>query len=208
MSSLRVICYDGADFTGKTTSCINTRNAILAKAGNSAIIMMHFPIRNLNTDIEMVNTDIKPEIFQLCDKLSGKSMIEIQDTIAANIEANSRILLETLSIGNEWSLSSKENDSSRVTVIIDRFIYSNIVYRRMYCGQTIVFDEFMKNYKYASRIMESAEINILTESIEELITRKMRRYSTEQPDEGTIDMINEENENINRANEEFKKFIS
>lgn len=191
MTLSQIICYDGADFTGKTTSCSNRRDAILAENPGAAIVMVHFPIRNLSSDIEMINTNLQPEIFHLCDKLSGKSMIEIQDAIAKNIEVNSWILLE-LRVQN-------------FTVIIDRFIYSNIVYRRMYCGQTIELDDFMKNYEYAARVIKTAEINILTEPIEVLIARKALRYSTEMPNEGTIDMINEENENINRANEEFKK---
>ncbi len=191
--SMNLICYDGADFTGKTTSCVSRSNEILADNPRAQIVMVHFPIRNLGTDIKMINTSLQPEIFRLCAKFSHESMIKIQDIIADNIEANSWILLELAKQGFH--------------VIIDRFIYSNIVYRRMYCNQTIVLDEFMRKYEYASKVIKRAKINILTEPIEELIARKNLRYSTNRPEDGTIDMINEENENINRANEEFKKFI-
>jgi thymidylate kinase len=186
----RIIYYDGADFAGKTTSCQIERAKLVEL--EVPIAMVHFPIRNLANDVEMINTELSSDIFQLCGKFHSKNITEIQDVIAENIEANSHVILRLYNEG--------------FSIIIDRFVYSNIIYRKLYCPAELTLDEFYKRYPTSARVMAIADCRILSPDIAELIRRKRLRYSDSTPEYGSIDELNEEDENINRANMEFCKF--
>lgn len=188
----RIIYFDGADFAGKTTSCAMMRDRILADTPDAAIAMIHFPIRDLASDIKMLNTDIQPNIFYLCGKFNGKNITEIQDIIAENIEANSWIIKQLYVQG--------------FNIIVDRYVFSNIIYRQLYCPESLTLSQFYAKYPRSADVMTITECHILTPDISELLRRKNLRYSSNTPENGSIDELNEEDENIKRASDLFHKY--
>lgn len=190
-----IIIVEGADGAGKTTLCMKYLDTIAES------IYIHFPIRDMKKDIINKYTRELPEL-SLCDSLKNKSMQEIQDIILNNIVANTP---EMLRLHNEG-----------LTIIVDRYIYSNIVYRKLHNLIEASMPESVVN------VLQLAKIIILTERIDVLYQRiKTRNEATNILDTVTntldsaanildtvtnmLDDINEKKDNIEIANDLFRE---
>jgi len=172
-----IIIIEGADGAGKTTLCMKYLDNICDS------IYVHFPIRDIEKDLISKHISCN---FELCKSLKDKTMLEIQDIILDNITANSH---EMLRLHNEG-----------VTVITDRYVYSNIVYRQLYKLTPAVFLPVIQ------QVLDVADIRILTENPEVLYQRVYERNANTN-DTG-IDAINEKKDNIKLANTLFGNLLT
>lgn len=172
-----IIIVEGADGAGKTTLCKKYLDGI----HNS--IYVHFPIRDIEKDI-ISKCEINSS-FMLCGSFKGFSMEQIQDVILENIEINSHEILRLHKLD--------------VTVILDRYVLSNIVYRQLHLGQEISIKDLKK--LAINEVMSIAQLIVLTESPDVLFARTSSR--NESIDE--LDKLNEEKRNIEIANNLFNK---
>ena len=170
-----VIIVEGADGAGKTTLCKKYHSEIPYS------IYVHFPIRDMEKDVSSKGN------FQLCGSLKNLNMLQIQDVILDNIETNSHEILRLHDLG--------------ITVILDRYILSNIVYRRLHLNDYETEIDDVKT-PAISKVMSIAQLIILTESPEVLYDRASKRNDC--VDE--LDKINEEKRNIELANNLFASF--
>lgn len=170
-----VIIVEGADGAGKTTLCMKYLTI-------PDSLYVHFPIRDMKKDI--ISNCETPFNFTLCESLKGLTMLQIQDVILDNIELNSHEILRLHELG--------------VTVILDRYVLSNLVYRLIHLNQEFIFDD----KKAICSVMSVGRLVILTEDPEVLFSRISSRDSA--TDE--LDKINEEKRNIELANTIFDGF--
>lgn len=175
-----IIIAEGADGVGKTTLCMKYLDQIYDS------IYVHFPIRDLKTDVISYNIPSKYYEFSLCESLKQKSMQDTQDIILLNIITNSYEIMKLHDMG--------------FTIITDRYICSNIIYRQLY-------NLSLKSVKplptIISRVLNVSNLNILTEKPKILYQRIQLRNGETVVDE--IDEINEKKDNIKLANKLFSE---
>lgn len=168
---MSITIVEGADFVGKTTLCMKM-------FANPNSIYVHFPIRE-DVMFHLSNQSKYEDRFTKC-KLSG-SMEEIQDIIFDNIVANSEPIMYFFNKGFD--------------VIVDRFMLSNEVYRKLHG----VAPRKSENEFYLQVLGNSKSI-ILTESDKVLA----ERCSSAIKCGDELDRINEQIDNVLRANQLYK----
>lgn len=167
---------EGPDYVGKTTYC-KQKYEDLAALGEK-VVYVHFPIKSI--DDFCFSRDI--DVYFMCLKsLKGKSQSEIQDIILENIIDNSELLKKLYLDGFH--------------VIIDRFIFSNYVYRKIICNENINLSFYTKN-ELIRFILDNARINILSE--EENVLLKRKYENTHNQD--LLASITEEDEVLKKSN--------
>lgn len=107
---MSITIFEGADFTGKTTSI---KNLIKQNSNNSVYI--HFPIMSDDDYSEILKLSIKKLKLQKSDY---ENMRVLQNKFLFNIIENSNLILNMYCCGFD--------------VYLDRYITSNIVYRYLF----------------------------------------------------------------------------
>jgi thymidylate kinase len=173
-----IVIVEGADMVGKTTFCMNRYNLDLAVGHKVAYI--HFPIRSQS---DVVASPSEVDNFSKCI-LTG-SMSDIQDIILDNIIDNTKAILDMHNNGYH--------------IFIDRYMLSNIAYRKLHDVTLNPLFKIAVNPYYIA-VMNAAEHITMIENDEILIAR---HNSRSRPGLDSLDEVNEQIDNILKANSIF-----
>ncbi len=199
-----ITIFEGTDFAGKTTKAKKE----LDRCFNEGVpaIYLHFPIRK-SSDIDIVNRPtLDASDFKMCPPLVDQDgnmlpLSVIQEIILMNIVANVRPILDYHDRG--------------CNILIDRFILSNIVYRKLHnvpitstCFNSLLAPPMQ-------RLLEVARHDIIVPTETELALRERHaaqsRYSPECTQavirlNDEFDKLNEQLDNIYNTNKMYSYY--
>lgn len=199
-SRMSITIVEGCDLAGKTTFCMSEIEKLAPS--QSLILYVHFPIRQ-EADIQFhipgdFGQNKYRDMFTFCKPLSVNgipvgSAEHIQDIIFANIVVNSEPIWKLYKLG--------------FTIFIDRYIHSNIVYRKLNgCRQvskdSLPDDDILSKIRYAVSIMVASKLIVIVHDDQTLIDRHMKKDSSRGIDE--LDRENEQLKNILNANNLYR----